>query len=123
MHEYGVSSSVDPSGLAALTVSTAMRPAAPVLFSTTAAFLLKAVPPMRSATRRLVLSAVPPAGKPLMILTCSNDCACASCGSEPAAPMAASDWRKWRRLLLIVWSPGLDGIIAAPCAGRRRGGS
>ena len=70
--EYGVSSSVVPSGAAALTASTAMRAAAPVLFSTTAGFMVYAEGPSFSATRRLVVSAEPPTGKPLMILTCSR---------------------------------------------------
>src|SRR6478672_6216756 len=101
MHEYGVSSSVAPSGLAALTTSQAMRPAAPVLFSTTAPFFVYAVPPSLSPMRRLVASAVPPAGKPLMILTCSNDCANAGVGSAPAAPSEAIAWTKWRRVVVM----------------------
>src|SRR3954468_13277708 len=107
MHEYGVSSSVEPSGLAPFTTSQAMRPAAPVLFSTTAPFFVYGVPPSLSPMRRLVASAVPPAGKPLMILTCSKDCAKASCGSEPAADKAAIDWMKCLRLLMM--SPQVEG--------------
>ena len=88
VHEYGVSSSVLPSGAAFLTVSHAMRPPAPGLFSTTAVFLVKALPRRCSPTRRLVASAVPPAGKPLTILTCSSPWARATSGDS--APMAAS---------------------------------
>jgi hypothetical protein len=93
---FGVTSIVAPSASAFFTLSAAMRPPAPGLFST---ITLCAYSPFRaSATRRATMSGAPPGGKPTTTrpgraMTAARD-APPAVAQKAAAADRASRWRR-----------------------------
>ena len=84
----GVISKLLPSLAARLSSSTARRPPAPGLFSTSVTFAK--LPRSLSATRRATTSTVPPAGKPVRMRVVSSICAWVIQGQPASEPVTAA---------------------------------
>ena len=103
MGVLGICRMVRPSGAARLTYSTAMRPPAPTLLSTST--LGAYLPRSFSASGRATKSPMPPAGKPEMMKALPADWARAGRPRDEARALATLRCKRERRFMVMVLSP------------------